>query len=294
MPSMSKQGWWRGGLAALLAWSLSGCATMQDNFNRELAASGLPAGPEPGPVVTDADLAPLPAPVQRYMRYMGVVGRPRDWSFRLYWTGRFRLKPEDGAWFDVEIWQYNARPDIARFFRMEGRMSGFLPVVARDTYVRGKGHMLGKLFDTFTVADGQGPEIDLGELVTYLNDAILLAPSMVLGPETTWKAVDDNAFDVSLTDHGRTVTARVLLDAEGAPRDFVTTDRYLEDPYDPKHPLIRSEWHTPLEGWQRVEGRAYPTRGKATWHLKQGEYTYAELRLDPKNAVFNVPPERKD
>lgn len=283
---------WRLGLAAIVVWSLSGCASMQDNFNRELASSGLPAAPDPGPALTEADLSPLPAPVQRYMRYMGVVGRPRDWSFRLNCDGRFRLKPEDGAWFDIAIWQYNTRPDIARIFRMEGRMNGLLPVVARDTYVRGKGHMLGKLFDVFTVADGQGPEYDLGELVTYLNDAILLAPSMVLGPEATWKEVDENAFDVSLTDRGRTVTARVLLDSEGAPRDFITTDRYVQDPYDPEQPLIRGEWHTPVEATQRIDGRAVVTRAKATWHLSKGPYTYAELRIDPARITYNVAPDR--
>ncbi len=34
-----------------------------------------PAGP--APVVTEQDLVPLPAVVQRYLRFMGVVGRPR-------------------------------------------------------------------------------------------------------------------------------------------------------------------------------------------------------------------------
>jgi hypothetical protein len=265
---------------------------MQEQFLSEVAGAGLASDAAAGPLVTEADLAPLPDAAQRYMRFMGVVGQPRDFSFRLNCTGRFRLKNEESAWFDVEIWQYNTRLDVARLFRMEGRMFGLLPVVARDTYQHGEGRMVGKLFDLITVADGHGPEFDLGELVTYLDDALLFAPSFLLGPETSWKAVDATAFDVSLSDHGRTVTARVLLDAQGAPRDVVTTDRYVEDPSDPKHPLIRGEWHTPVEGWQRLEGRAIPTAGKGVWHLKDGPYTYAELRFDPARISFNVPPGR--
>jgi hypothetical protein len=277
-------------VAGLLALALTACATMKDQFLREVASAGLTSETPPGPLVTEQDLAPLPSSVQRYMRFMGVVGRPRDWSFRLSATGRFRLKNEEKAWFDIEMWQYNNRMDLSRIFHMRGRMSGFLPVVARDTYVRGKGHMLGKLFDLIPVADGQGPEYDLGELATYLDDAIVFAPSFLLGPETRWQAVDAHAFDVSLTDHGITATARVLLDERGAPRDVVTTDRFLEDPDDPKHPLIRGEWHTPIDGWQRVDGRAIPTGGKGVWQLKEGPYTYAEFRFDPETLAFNTPP----
>ncbi|HEY9855292.1 MAG TPA: DUF6544 family protein [Stenomitos sp.] len=276
-------------VVGLLACGLTGCGTMKGHFVSEAASAGLATETAPSPVVTESDLAPLPPAAQRYLRYMGVLGRPRDWSFQLHGAGRFRLKPDDNAWFDVETWQYNTRLDVARLFRMEGRMSGVFPIVARDTYTAGKGRMLGKLFDLVTVADGQGPEFDTGELVTYLNDAVLFAPTFLLGPETAWSPVDEHSFDVALTDHGRTVKARVLLDDQGAVRDFVTSDRYLEDPDDPKHPLIRGEWHTPMEGWQRVDGRAIPTRGTGMWQLKSGPYTYAELTFGASDVTFNVP-----
>jgi hypothetical protein len=42
----------------------------------------------------DADLAPLPEPAQRYLRFMNVAGRPRDWSFRLTFAGCFRTRIE--------------------------------------------------------------------------------------------------------------------------------------------------------------------------------------------------------
>jgi predicted transcriptional regulator of viral defense system len=68
--------------------------------------------------------------------------------------------------------------------------------------------MLIRLMDLVTVGDGTGEAYDIGELVTYLNDGIVLAPSMLLVPEVRWTAVDATSFDVALTDHGRTVSAR--------------------------------------------------------------------------------------
>ena len=50
------------------------------------------------------------------------------------------------------------------------------------------------------VNNGRGPEFDFGELVTYLNDLALLAPSMLLVPAVSRGPVDARSFDLSLTD----------------------------------------------------------------------------------------------
>jgi hypothetical protein len=70
-----------------------------------------------------------------------------------------------------------------------------------------------------------------------------------------------------------TVTARVFLDEQGAPRDFSTEDRYADLPGGP----VRARWTTPIAGWTRVDGRAVPTRGSAVWHLPDGPLTYADF-----------------
>jgi hypothetical protein len=135
--------------------------------------------------------------------------------------------------------------------------------------------MLGKLLNRIVVADGQGSEFDVGELTTYLNDAVLVAPSMLLGPSTAWNAVDDRSFDVSLTDAGRTVSGRVFVDERGAPYDFSTTDRYMDTPEGP----IQAEWRTPVRGWERIHGRAVPGQIEAVWHLPDGPVPYVTGQL---------------
>jgi uncharacterized protein DUF6544 len=257
-------------------------------FLRDVARAGLPSGPGPADVVTDAELAHLPEPAQRYLRFMGVAGRPRDWSFRLEFAGRFRTKPGQ-AWMACRTWQYNSRPAVARIFQMRIRFGGAIPVVGRDTYVEGRGRLLIRLLDVLTIVDGRGLEYDIGELVTYLNDAVLIAPSMLLVPAVTWRPVDPGSFDVALTDHGRTVAARVAVDERGAPRDFSTTDRFCVDPDNPKR-LTQARWTTPVAGWQTVDGRQVPIAGQATWHLPHGPFTYADFRLMPGSLAFNLAP----
>jgi len=56
--------------------------------------------------------------------------------------------------------------------------------------------MHGKLLGLVTVARSEGSETDLSELATYLNDAVLMAPSMLLRPNTTFTAVDDRSWKI--------------------------------------------------------------------------------------------------
>ena len=237
----------------------------------------------PGPPITADDIAALPEPARRYARFLRLEGRPRDVSFRLRFTGRFRTRP-DQPWLPCRTRQYDHRPTVTRIFHIRIRMAGIVPVIARDTYLNGRGRMLVRLFGLIPVVNGTGPEYDLGELVTYLNDAVLLAPTFLFTPAITWTPVDDASFDLTLTDHGLTVTARVFVAPDGAPTDFSTTDRYCALPSG----LVRARWTTPIPSWQWVDGRPLPVTGEAIWHLPAGPFAYADFQPVPESLQFNL------
>jgi hypothetical protein len=259
------------------------------NLRRRLAADvaalGLPPGPVRPAVVSEAQLAGLPPAAQRYLRFMEVPGRPPDWSFLAHITGRFRLRP-GLPWLRCEAWQYSTCPAVTRLFHMRLSAAGVLRMTGRDAYVQGKGRMHGTLAGLVTVADSAGPETSVSELVTYLNDAVLLAPSMLLELPVTWAPVDDDSFEVTLEDSGHRVTARVFLDERGAPVDFSTEDRWCALP----DGLVRARWSTPVRGWRRVNGRWLPSAGSAIWHLPEGPFRYAEFRFAPAAIRYNVAP----
>ena len=237
-----------------------------------------------GNVVSEADLVGLPEPAQRYLRWMRVVGTTRDRSFLVRFAGRFKRPGQ--PWMPCEAWQFNAADPVTRLFHMRIDVARVVPMVGRDSYAAGRGAMKGKVLSLVTVADGSGPEFDVGELVTYLNDALLLAPSMLLTDAVRWAEVDERSFDVTLADEGHSVTARAFVDADGTLRDFATEDRWCDLP----DGLVRARWTTPIDGWQEVDGRPWPTRAQAVWHLPEGPLPYIEGAFVPGSIRRNVGP----
>ena len=258
---------------------------MRRRFQARLDQLNLAAGPVDGAEVTDNDIAALPSAARRYLHHMGVVGRPRDWSFRARFLGEFRLRPGQ-KFMPCEAWQYNTSLVPARLFYMRIDFAGVLPMFGVDVYRAGQGRMHGKLLGLITVADGSGPEFDIGELTTYVNDALMIAPSMLLTPAVTWTAVDDHRFDITVSDGRISTTSRVFLDEQGRMVDFSTTDRWAALPAG----LTRARWATPIDGWQEHDGRWLPTGGRANWHFDTGEFEYVRGRFVPASVEFNVPP----
>lgn len=258
---------------------------LRRSFERDLlAARGLLATPDPSPeIVTEDDLTALPPAAQRYLRAMGVLGRPRVRCVTVGFRGRFRLRP-DGPWLPAVALQHDTVDPIARVFTMVLRIGRVVPMVGHDTYLGGRGRMVGRLAGLVKVADGSGEEFDVGELSTWLNDAVLLAPSMLLSAPVSWEQLDDDTLVVAVRDHGRRVQAGVRLDASGRPEDYWTTDRWADLPGG----LVRAEWRTPVPGWTGGPGTTpMPLPGGATWMLDDGPLTYVEGGFIPGTLQVN-------
>ena len=277
-------GWWTEVVAVHVRDAIYGFRSFE-RFTRHLEALDLPTDPADGRPVTGHDLDALPEPAQRFMRFMGVVGRPRDWSFRARLEGKIRGAP-DKAWMPFTAWQYNTSLRVTRVFEMRIDVAGLVPMYGSDTYIDGRGRMHGKVANLITVVDGTGREFDLGELVTYLNDACMVAPSMLLRPSVSFTGVDDASFDVTLVDSGNTVTARVSVGEDGRLVDFSTEDRWYASP----NGLIQARWSTPVSAWTRHGDRPLPDGGPAIWHLDAGPFEYAWGRFDPSSIDRNIAP----
>lgn len=241
-------------------------------INREIKGLQSAADTSQRVLVTEEMIRNLPAPVQRYMVYSGVAGKPIPGTIRLRQTGRIR-QDEKSAWMKLEAEEYYSTSPPA--FIWKARLPGrrFPLTVGRDAYLDGRGGMLIKMLSLIPMVDAAGPEIDQGSMMRYLNEMTWF-PAAFLGKNVSWKAIDDGSAEVTLTDHGKSVTAAMSFDADGKPLNFVARRyRMAGDNYS------LETWSTPFTGFGEFAGLRLPVRGQGVWNLAGGDLVYIELEL---------------
>ena len=223
----------------------------------------------PGEVVTDAMLEQLPAPVQRYLRYTGVVGKPLVKTVRLKQQGRIRATAND-PWMEYIADQYYSVSPPAFIWRARANVAGLPLVRIRDQYAGGVGNMRVTLNGLYTIDDARGAQMDHASLMRHLNE-MMWFPSAYLGENVTWEPVDDHSARVTLTDTGISATATLFFDDEGKVVDFLGT-RYAAG-------RGTENWTTPITGYGEMNGLRLPIRGQGVWHPDSGEFAYVELEI---------------
>ena len=239
--------------------------------------------PVPDAVLIDADLAPLPVPVQRYLRRSGVIGQPRVHNFRARLRGRIRQGP-DSRWMPFTAEQHNVVHEPARLFYMDASMR-LVPFQVLHRYVGASATMRVKVGGLVPVVDMSGPEMTRAETVTLFNDMCIMAPATLIDPAITWDGVDGQTVRATFTNAGHTIRAELVFNEAGELTNFWSDDR-LRASADGKV-LEAVRWSTPVGSYRAFGPVSLASRGEGRWHEESGEYAYLELELD--EVEYNVP-----
>jgi len=267
-------------LVVTYAWFNQGPRSFQAQFERDVA-SGL-ARMVDTPIVTDADLAPLPPPVRRYLQLTGSVGQPRVLNYQLRFRGRIRSAP-DSAWmpFDVEQQSFADRP--TRLFHMRARMYG-APVDVFHRLIDGHATMQVRILSVIPMVDARGDEMDRAESVTLFNDMCLLAPGTLIDPAIEWQPVDGHAARARFTHGSHTIAATLFFGDDGLLTNFESDDRSRSSADGKTFTPLR--FSTPIRDYRAFGPLRLASYGEARWRLPEGEFVYGEFHL--QNATMNL------
>jgi hypothetical protein len=233
------------------------------------------------PLLTEADLAPLPTPVQRYVRYSGAVGKPRVRNFHATITGAMS-REQGGAWTPMTAEQYNFYDEPTRLFLMKSSVSG-LPFSGLHVFRGQSATMKIRALSVAQVVDAKGAKMNQSETVTMFNDMCFLAPATLIDPKIRWEPVDERTVNAKFTNEGITISAMLEFNDAGELVDFYTDDRFMSA--DGKT-YKNYRWSTPIGEYRAFDGRKVATKGEAIWHTSEGEYPY--IRFDIQDIAYNV------
>jgi hypothetical protein len=234
-------------------------------------------------LVTEADLAPLPEPVRRYLRVTGAAGQPRVRNYRIRFTGRIRSAPT-AAWMPFEAEQQSFADVPSRLFLMRAHMFG-VPVEAFHRLIDGHATMRVTVAGIVPMVDEHGEEMDRAETVTLFNDMCVLAPGTLVAPAIIWEAVNATTARARFTSRGHTITATLLFDPDGRLMNFESDDRSRSSP---DGTFTKERFSTPLSDYRDFGSLRLAGHGEARWRRPEGEFTYGEFTMT--DVTTNVPP----
>jgi hypothetical protein len=261
-------------VATVFGFVTQGPISLRAEYDRD-TRRGLGRAVQAQPI-TDADLAHLPEPVQRYLRATGVVGLPRVHNFYARMHGRIR-SGRGARWIPFSAGQYNFVNEPARLFYLNASMY-LVPVQGYHRYVGASATMRVKAAGLVRVVDAAGGEMNRAETVTMFNDMCVLAPATLIDRAITWEPVDARTVRAAFTNAGLTIRAELSFNHAGELVDFQSDDRYQTASDGSGARRVR--WSTPIRAHRAFGPVRLASRGEGRWHEPEGEYAYIELTID--------------
>lgn len=232
-------------------------------------------------ILTEDDIRDLPEPVQKYLRYTGVIGKEKVNNFRVVGEGEFRTDPEKD-WYPAQSKQYNFTDPAKRIYSLKVKMFG-IPVVGLHVYKDEKATMLIKAAGLFTVAEAKGDIMDRSETVTVLNDMCLLAPATLIDKRIQWETIDPLKVRATFDNNGIKISAELFFNEKGELINFVSNDRYMTTS---GNSYVNIPWSTPVRDYKEYNGIKLASYGEAHWSLPEGDYCYGKISI--KEVDYNL------
>lgn len=247
--------------------------SFRQQYAKDIRKYVLGSGHNKTELLGEHDIAHLPDPVKKYLRYSQSIGKPKVFNFKVAFTGRLR-KTNTAPWMSFSSEQYNNISVPTRLFFLRAIMKS-LPVAGYHFYRNGQASMDIRLFSLIKVQYQSGKEMGIAETVTFFNDMCCVAPATLVDPRINWVKTEENAVLAQFTTDGISISAWLHFNEEGALTNFISDDRYaLEDGH-----LRRMRWSTPMKNYREIDGFRLGTSAETIYHYPEGDFCYGTFSM---------------
>ncbi|MEW5675457.1 DUF6544 family protein [Flavobacterium enshiense] len=227
-------------------------------------------------LLTEADLQTLPLPVQKYLRYSGVVNKPKVRNMKVVFEGEMREKGKD--YFKFRSEQYNFIDQPARLFFIKAEMFG-ITVPGYHKYTEAKASMDIELFGIFPIIQHSEAVMDTTETVTFFNEMCLLAPATLIDKRIQWKVIDNKSVKATFLNKNIMISAQLFFNDNGQLINFISNNR-TEMNAGKTYPFS-----TPIISYKNHNGIYLMNDAEAVWQYPDGKFTYGKFHL--KEIIYN-------
>ena len=230
-------------------------------------------------IVQESDLEHLPLIVQKYLKYVGVVGKEKVYQMKVVLEGRIRSNPED-SWMKFTSEQYNFFDNPTRVFYFKATKLG-MPATGLHLYKNGKASFKVKLLGLLKLVDAKGEKLNQAETVTLFNDMCLLAPATLISKKIEWTEIDSLTVDAQFTNENITINALLFFNNKGELINFVSNDRYETNGKE----YHNYPWLTPVKKYQQIGPFKLCSDVSANYQRPDTTFSYGKFKI--KKITYN-------
>ncbi len=214
----------------------------------------------------------LPAPVKRWLKNSGMMGKEKIHTVHLKQRGLMRLQPDQQQWTETEAEQFFTIEKPGFIWRVRTTMAG-APVIGRDLFSLGQGSMEIRLAGTIPVVNvSNHKKINESTMQRYLGE-IVWFPSAALSPYIQWEEVDENTAKATMSYEGTTGSAVFYFNDQG---DLL---KFIAPRYKDINDEVPTDWVATVMETHTVNGIRIPTRLEASWLLEKGVFTWYKFEI---------------
>jgi hypothetical protein len=208
----------------------------------------------------------LPKPVQKYLKFAIPEGTPDIDKIHIRHHGRFKIAP-DKKWIPIAGDQYFITKNPGFIWR--GKTTWFTAV---DRYFPAAGKLTVKLFSLIPIVNATGTHIDEGELQRWVSEHFWFPTNLLNRAYFQWHPIDHHSCKLVFTYQKHVIPFIFHFYKDGAIK-CIECKRY-------KDKKTHLKWSGMASDYKRINHLMVPTRVRATWHLPEGDYTYADFQVD--------------
>ena len=224
-----------------------------------------------------AELAPLPAPVQRYFRAALTDGQPIVTAVTLTQSGTFNLGKTADQWKQFTATQRftTARPGFV--WDANITMVPGVPVRVLDAFIAGEGLLRPTILGLYGLGTLQGTgEIARGELLRHFAESVWFPTALLPSQGVVWQAVDDASALATMTDGQISVTMLFRFGAD----DMIVAVSVEGRATTVGTATVLMPWECRMSNYQTRDGMRVPLTGEALYITPQGEKPYFRGTID--------------
>lgn len=231
-------------------------------------------------IVSEELILDLPPTVQKWLLNSGMVEKENIKSVFLEQDLQMLMKPEQKVWSNAKAKQYFTTEPPAFNWSVNLKINPLIHVVGRDKFEHGIGEMTIKLCSLIPVVNVKNhKKVNAATLQRYLAE-IIWFPSAALSPYITWKSIDKNSTNATMTYNGTKGSGVFHFDENGNFKKF-TAMRY-KDTKDPKP----KKWTVTATKTEVRNGLKIPIEARVNWRLEKNDWTWLKLKIT--NIEYNV------